>query len=139
MPANCKGTRRCATEARHNNAEISAVQSHTLYPAPLYCWHMLGMAGIHPLESPSGNPPLHTAQTATTSSKDLPKTRTSDSEVSLQVTLVSTRAERDFRSEPTADSAPESIVKINPSAPGLRQHMLVDGGGSDEEPTPTEL
>lgn len=39
-------------------------------------------------------------------------------QVSLQITLASTQAEQDFRSEPTANSAPESIVTINPSVPG---------------------
>lgn len=61
----------------------------------------------------SGNQPVQTAQTATTSSK-----LAEDMQVSLQITLVSTQAEQDFRSEPRANSAPESIVTIKPSVPG---------------------
>lgn len=58
----------CNRSQLHQYRDLCCSVSHT-YPAPLYYLHMLGMSGIHPLESPSGNPPLQTAQTATASSK----------------------------------------------------------------------
>lgn len=58
----------CNRSQLHPYRDLCCSVSHT-HPAHLYYLHLLGMSGIHPLESPSSNPPLQTAQTATASSR----------------------------------------------------------------------
>lgn len=71
MPAKWKRYQKmCKRNKLHQYRYLCVVQTQThTYQAPFYYLHMLVTSGIHPLESPSGNPPLWAAQTATTFSK----------------------------------------------------------------------
>lgn len=122
MPANCKGARRCATEARHINTETSAV-SHTLTQhlcTTGTCWAC--QASI-PCSVPQV---IHLCRQLRLQRipPNLPRACVSDPKVPLQIPHVSIQTEQESRSEPTANSAHGSNVTIKPSAPGM--HVLVE-------------
>lgn len=118
MPAKCKGTRWCATETNNINRDMSVLcrllHALTEHLATIcICW--VSQASI-PLSLPQV---IHLCGQLRLQQlfPSLPKTYTSNTEVSLKITFPNTQGKQDFRPEPTANSASESIVTIRPSAP----------------------